>query len=226
MQIWTASSERDITTARSFIKGAFPSHQSGDDGEGNKDNVLLIEVPNKAKDWDRSLTPHKACDAFEKETSKGPANEWLAVFGKRVRERLADGVLPGVGWMENKDVLGMFMVRRQLALLYMTRRLTSSNAFLGNQLCGYESIITGDSRFCEVFTDEEILDFEYYMDIRFAYMMGYHQSLSPYLGIPWVSTATHLLAGEAADDFVGFEKDKTKPLPKPKLPPNGTHTQE
>lgn len=97
---------------------------------------------------------------------------------------------------------------------------------LGHQLCGYESIITGDSPFCKVFTDEEILDFEYYMDIRFAYMMGYHQSLSPYLGIPWVSTATHLLAGEAADDLVDFKKDKTKPLPKPKLPPNGTHTQE
>lgn len=62
------------------------------------------------------------------------------------------------------------------------------------------------------------------------YMMGYGQSLAPYLGIPWVSTAAHLLAGAEADDerhegpAAGF-KHKEKPLPTPKLPPNGTHTQ-
>lgn len=59
-------------------------------------------------------------------------------------------------------------------------------------------------------------------------MMGYGQKLSPYLGIPWVSTAAHLLAGAEADDksdhpLVAINKEK--PLPAPKLPPNATHTQ-
>jgi hypothetical protein len=60
------------------------------------------------------LTPHKVCKAFEKESSKIPAAEWLGVFGKRVRDRLADGVLPGTAWMQNDDILGMMMVRCRL----------------------------------------------------------------------------------------------------------------
>lgn len=55
-------------------------------------------------------------------------------------------------------------------------------------------------------------------------MMGYGSSLSPYLGSPWVKTALHLLDGKdsGGDDHPasGFKK-----LPKPKLPPNATHTQ-
>jgi acid phosphatase len=60
-------------------------------------------------------------------------------------------------------------------------------------------------------------------------MMGYGQKLSPYLGIPWVTTAAHLLAGAEADSKLvdGFKKDKKdKPLPAPKLPPNATHSQD
>lgn len=57
-KVWTASSERDIDTAEAYIRGSFPSHQRGGHGEGDGEVVQLIKVPNKAKDWDRSLTPH------------------------------------------------------------------------------------------------------------------------------------------------------------------------
>lgn len=126
------------------------------------------------------------------------------------------------------------------------------------ELCGYETIATGNSEFCKVFTDEEWLDVEYYFDVRqlaskscpvltttqvrFHYMMGYGQPLAPYLGMPWVQTAHHLLAGDVDDDdddghsslFAvthikkgkkGKKGGKDQPLPLPKLPPNGTHTQ-
>ena len=56
--MWTASSSRDIASAKAYILGSFPRHQSGPDGEGDGDVIQLIKVPNKAKDWDRSLTPH------------------------------------------------------------------------------------------------------------------------------------------------------------------------
>lgn len=57
-KVWTASSQRDIDSAKSYILGAFPSHQSGDDGHGDGDVVQLIKVPNKNRDWEKSLTPH------------------------------------------------------------------------------------------------------------------------------------------------------------------------
>ena len=56
--MWTASSGRDIGSAKAYILGSFPKSQSGPDGEGDGEQVELIEVPNKAKDWDKSLTPH------------------------------------------------------------------------------------------------------------------------------------------------------------------------
>jgi hypothetical protein len=78
---------------------------------------------------------------------------------------------------------------------------------------------------------DEWLDFEYFMDVRYHYMMGYGNPISPYLGIPWVRTAAHLLAGDEAHDEPSDTPDsimkgpKQKPLPSPKLPPNATHSQ-
>lgn len=107
-------------------------------------------------------------------------------------------------------------------------------------LCGYETISQGHSAFCHLFTDDEWRDVEYYFDVRFHYMMGYANHLSPYLGMPWVKTAHHLLSGKgsegsdpghkAGDLGVELEMDgdilhKRGKLPKPELPPNATHTQ-
>ena len=97
------------------------------------------------------------------------------------------------------------------------------------QLCGYESISQGHSAFCHLFTDEEWRDVEYYFDVRFHHMMGYANKLSPYLGMPWVKTAEHLLSGKDSDGSDPHawegEMEIEGKLPKPKLPPNATHTQ-
>ncbi|KAK8853162.1 hypothetical protein IAR55_003863 [Kwoniella newhampshirensis] len=199
-KVWTASSARDIETAKAYIIGSFPSHQSGDDGEGDGDVVQLVKVPNKARDWDRSLTPHKACDAFEKLSSLEPANQWLSVYAPRIRERLGGRMPKVVKELNDQDILAMQM------------------------LCGYETIAQGDSPFCRLFTDEEWLDVEYYFDVRFHHMMGYGSHLAPYLGMPWTKTAKHLLAGKDTDNDGGHPK-AFKGLPGPKLPPNATHTQ-
>lgn len=60
-------------------------------------------------------------------------------------------------------------------------------------------------------------------------MMGFANKLSPYLGMPWVKTAEHLLAGQdtpgSDPGHIGGEVEVDGKLPKPKLPPNATHTQ-
>ncbi|KAJ9109297.1 hypothetical protein QFC21_000626 [Naganishia friedmannii] len=181
-KIWTASSARDIDSAQAFIKGAFPDHQAGKEGNGDGVNVQLVKVPNRKKDWEQSLTPHKACDTFEKESSLPPAAKWLKIYAPRIRQRLAHVVPRIADKLEDMDVLAMM------------------------ELCGYETIIQGDSGFCNVFTDDEWLDGEWYFDVRFHYMMGYGNELSPFLGAPWVKTARHLLAGDV-DDQKPHDKD-------------------
>jgi acid phosphatase len=63
--------------------------------------------------WEQTLTPHKACDAFEKKSSLDPANEWLSVFAPRVRKRLSDSKLLGgvAKELDDQDILAMGMVR-------------------------------------------------------------------------------------------------------------------
>lgn len=66
-------------------------------------------------------------------------------------------------------------------------------------------------------------------------MMGYGQPLAPFLGMPWVKSAMHLLGGHHEGDWDerggehevverGMSGEEVK-LPKPKAPPNATHTQ-
>ena len=63
--------------------------------------------------WEQTLTPHKACAAFEKKSSLGPANEWLSVMAPNVRKRLSDKKLLGklAKQLTDQDVLAMGMVR-------------------------------------------------------------------------------------------------------------------
>lgn len=75
-KIWTASSSRDVGTAKAFIKGAFPHQQEGDDGEGDGKYLSLIQVPNKDPNWGASLTPHKVCPRFTKEEGRADA-KWV-----------------------------------------------------------------------------------------------------------------------------------------------------
>ena len=170
--------------------------------------------------WEQTLTPHKACAAFEKKSSLGPANEWLSVMAPGVRKRLSDKKLLGklAKELTDQDVLAMGMVR--LEILW--------NKWADPQLCGYETIASGDSPFCHLFTDNEWRDIEYYFDVRYHYMMGYGNYLTPYLGAPWVNTAKHLLEGEAGDapgKHLPTLDEFKENLPAPKVPPNATHTQ-
>jgi len=63
--------------------------------------------------WEQTLTPHKACAAFEKKSSLGPANEWLSVMAPNVRKRLSGKKLLGklAKQLTDQDVLAMGMVR-------------------------------------------------------------------------------------------------------------------
>jgi acid phosphatase len=72
-KVWTASSSRDVGTAKAFIKGAFPDSQNGKDGEGDGKYLSLIQVPNKDPSWSASLTPHKVCPRFTKEEGRADA---------------------------------------------------------------------------------------------------------------------------------------------------------
>jgi hypothetical protein len=208
-RIWTANSNRDVGTAKAFIKGAFPKRHEGDDGEGDGKYLSLIKVNNKEASWSNSLTPHKVCPAFTKEPGKPDAQEWLEHFGVAPLERLKK-LMPEFEWAL-RDVIALMM------------------------LCGYESVIKGVGKtdFCKqgLFTAEEYSDFGYWNDLIYHKMTGYAAPVAPYLGIPWVNTSLHNLL-EAPEHrhhrdgrpHLGTFKEGDG-LPDPDRPPNATHSQ-
>jgi len=63
------------------------------------------------------------------------------------------------------------------------------------QLCGYESAITNKvSKICDVFTDSEWMGYEYAWDLKYQYMVGHGNPLSPYLGFPWLNVTASLFS--------------------------------
>ncbi|CAF3331496.1 unnamed protein product [Rotaria socialis] len=114
-----------------------------------------------------TLTPRRTCPIFNTSHAFKLSDEWLKYYTVPIIARLN---AKGSGFQFTpKDVLAM------------------------QELCGYETIIRGSSAFCEIFTSEEWLSFEYYEDIKYYYELGYGNTKSVSLGMPWVVATGNLL---------------------------------
>lgn len=111
--------------------------------------------------------PHKACKAF----SKKPGSDQFATFMHTYTLPILTRLRPfSPVELEATDIMGL------------------------QQLCGYESAITGrKSDICGVFTDSEWMAYEYAWDLKYSYMVGHGNPLSPYLGFPWLNTTAALM---------------------------------
>ncbi|KAK4057218.1 hypothetical protein OIO90_001713 [Microbotryomycetes sp. JL221] len=208
-KIFSASSTRDVETSQAFIRGAFPNLEGDGNGDGKK--VVLIKVPNDDPRWAESLTPHKICPAFSKERGKPEARIWLETWATPTLARL-NKMLPGEFQLSLDNIIAMLM------------------------LCGYESVTLPErsSQFCslDLFTEHDFKAFGSWFDIKYWYQVGYGAEYSPYLGVQWLATATHLLSSidNPQHDLstilatVSNSSGKDK-LPTPKLPPEEQHAQ-
>lgn len=128
------------------------------------DVIMISESKDRGAN---SLTPTRTCPKFDTKASRNSANIWLSYYSVPIITRLNSKV-PGFDFSP-ADVLAM------------------------QELCGYETLIRGSSKFCALFTPEEWLSLEYYFDIRYYYELGYGSNLSPSLGMPWIVATSHLL---------------------------------
>ena len=142
---------------------------------GGDENIgHVVEVSEERDRGANTLTPTRTCPKFDSRAGRNKADIWLAHYAVPIMARL------------NAQVSGFHFSPRDVLAM--------------QELCGYETIIRGDSRFCGVFTPEEWLSFEYYFDIRYYYELGYGNNLSPSLGMPWVVASSALLSGTSIDD--------------------------
>ncbi|ORY82638.1 histidine acid phosphatase-like protein [Protomyces lactucae-debilis] len=156
-------------------------------------DALAAAFPNKVSvreiDTETSFhaqIPHKSCPAFSKSPGDAELAAFIGHYTPRVIARLAQ---------------------------FSPSPLTSSDIIGMQQMCGYESAITGHtSPLCAAFTDDEWMAYEYAFDMKYSYMCGHANPLSPYLGFPWLNTTAALFeklhAPQHHDDEDVFGKKK------------------
>ncbi|KAL5326670.1 hypothetical protein ACEPPN_004359 [Leptodophora sp. 'Broadleaf-Isolate-01'] len=134
-----------------------------------------------------SQDPHKACKAFSKKPGDDEMGVFTAKYTAPVIARLQRHAPVELG---ETDIMAM------------------------QQLCGYESAITGKkSDICGVFTDDEWMAYEYAWDLKYSHMVGHGNDLSPYLGFPWLNTTSHLMS-----KFHTPRHTAATPAPDPEVP--------
>ncbi|KAB8336665.1 hypothetical protein FH972_020976 [Carpinus fangiana] len=159
-----------------------------------QDDVKVIEI-SEDEEY-HSVIPHKYCPNFSKEAGDGELEKFIEHYTKPIVSRLQP---------------------------FSPVKLTSRDIVAMQQFCGYESAITGkNSPLCDIFTSTEWMGYEYAWDVKYQYMVGHGNPLSPYLGFPWLNVTSNLFsnieeasAAEAVDDqrfFVSFTHREVPPF--------------
>ncbi|KAH7340045.1 histidine phosphatase superfamily [Pyrenochaeta sp. MPI-SDFR-AT-0127] len=112
--------------------------------------------------WMNSLATSDLCKAYADEGGSPYKDEWDAIYLPPIRSRL------------NAFIHGGF-------------NFTQWDVSIIPYLCGFETQITGRrSPFCELFTEDEILQYEYAQDLRYWYGNGLGSDIEKYQMVPVV----------------------------------------
>jgi acid phosphatase len=141
-------------------------------------HTKITSVPESKAEGADSLTPYKGCPKYTSSGGSEQSSVYKKIYTKPIIERF-HSLAPGFNFTAD-DIVGM------------------------QELCGYETVIRGNSPFCslDVFTPNDWLSFEYMNDIQYFFNAGYGNDISGVLGFPWVNaTVQTLLADEAEQDL-------------------------
>ena len=132
-------------------------------------------------EW-QSTIPHKSCPNFTKKAGDKELAKFISYYTTGTLSRLQPHAPVH---LTPNDIVGM------------------------QQLCGYESAITGQvSPICSIFTPTEWMAYEYAWDLKYSYMVGPGNPLSPYLGFPWLNVTANLFRKFHHIDSLKDEEDK------------------
>ncbi|CEJ59689.1 hypothetical protein PMG11_08301 [Penicillium brasilianum] len=184
IRFWASDSERVIESARYFASGLFGLNWE------SRDKAVLEIIPETFERGADTLTPGDTCQRYLEDTTDGHDN------GDTMLRHYQDVYTPAIA-----------------------ARLTSENPALGSllntevyamqEMCGFETMVRGSSPWCDVFTEEDWLHFEYARDIKHYYGSGPGNPYAGAMGWLWLNaTATLLKAGpEAGPMFLSFVHD-------------------
>src|SRR5207247_4216020 len=72
-------------------------------------------------------------------------------------------------------------------------RFNDSEIYSMQEMCGFETLVRGSSKWCNVFTHEDWLNFEYARDVIHFYRAGPGNPYGPAMGWLWLNATANLL---------------------------------
>ncbi|KAL1631771.1 hypothetical protein SLS56_004292 [Neofusicoccum ribis] len=162
---WAGDSPRVIDTARYFAAGFF--------GLDWQDLSTLHVIPETAELGADTLTPGDTCLAYIEDLEYGHdygarmLAEYRATYLSKVRKRLLQ---------QNPDI-----------------EFSDTEIYAMQEMCGFETTVRGSSAWCDVFTKDEWLSFEYARDVIHFYRAGPGNKFGALMGWLWLNATTNLL---------------------------------
>ncbi|KAK6211346.1 histidine acid phosphatase [Colletotrichum tabaci] len=140
--VWANNYSRVLQTAKLFVRGFLGTNATL---FGDVISVTSRGFPGGIGD---SLAPSDMCPAFKDTEGGDSVTKWNNVYIPPIQARLQ-------------------------ALIKGNLTLTQNDVSQIPYLCGYESQITGRlSPWCDIFSDDEFLQYEYFQDLRYYYGVG------------------------------------------------------
>ncbi|KAF7322420.1 Phosphoglycerate mutase-like protein [Mycena chlorophos] len=165
--IWTAGQQRVVDTATYFARGYLSQGNYLSNTTENRAN-LIIQPDSVNYTFANSLTPSAACPLYESGDTSSVATTFRASYQPQIANRL------------NQYLDGLTLNATDIGVM--------------QDLCGFETSLNGNSQWCDVFEDEEWLDYEYADDLNYYYGSGPGNPFSATVGFPWVKAVSELFA--------------------------------
>lgn len=153
--------------------------------DGSAELEVIPEDDDRGAD---TLTPGDTCHNYVVDDQHGHDNgytklaEWQKVFTKPIAQRLAHDV-SGVHFGP-LDIYSMM------------------------EMCGFEILARGVSPWCDVFTHQEWLEFEYARDLLHFYRAGPGNMYAAAMGFLWLNATKDLMTNESSNDvYFSFVHD-------------------
>ncbi|KAJ4466269.1 phosphoglycerate mutase-like protein [Lentinula aciculospora] len=174
---WSAGEQRVVDTTTYFLRGYLSDGNYLSDPSLNRGHLIILPDSLTADQalnatngtFADSLTPSASCPPYAVFSNNGSiaASTFRATYQNRTAARI-NTFLQGNLTFDATDVGVM------------------------QDLCGFGFEIGGDKRFCDIFTDEEWLDYEYAADLNYYYGSGPGNPFSAVTGYPWIKAIVDL----------------------------------
>ncbi|KAF9443372.1 phosphoglycerate mutase-like protein [Macrolepiota fuliginosa MF-IS2] len=168
--VWTAGQQRVVDTATYFARGYLSAGNYLDDPSSNRGTLVVLVDSATNTTFADSLTPSSSCPAYGVFGGNGSttSDAFRATFRPAIADRL------------NKFLDGLVLDANDIGVM--------------QDLCGFGFEVSGEHRFCDAFTENEWLDYEYAHDLNYYYGSGPGNPLSATVGHPWVKAISDIFA--------------------------------